>query len=190
MLKFYPFKQRLNSCLHSYTVIVLEHMFINSFLLSFHQICFYEFTDEKIMHHMGASRKELHIPLRSLLTSIPPTQAALYPFGGALVTTLTMVTVDWVGFWSMWMGWTWPPPPATKARVLPEGSTVGWAGAAMMTGWALTGEPTQNQQFYHVEDFIYVPLKKFCLCSCVRRCMLTWGALRVPVLGYRCQFAS
>lgn len=83
------------------------------------------------------------VPLRSLLPSAPPMQAALYPFGGLevvtsglLVTTRTMVTEDWAGFWSTWMGCTWPAPPGTKARAFPgpEGRTVGWGGAAMMTG--------------------------------------------------------
>lgn len=85
--------------------------------------------------------------LSSLLPSAPPTEGALYPFGGLevrgpLVTTRTMVTEDWGGFWSTWMGWIWPPP-GTKARAFPgpEDMTVGWGGAAMMTCWALTGDP-------------------------------------------------
>lgn len=95
--------------------------------------------------------RQAQVPLRSLLPSAPPKQGALYPFGGLevsglLVTTRTMVTEDWGGFWSTWMGWTWPVPPGTKARAFPgpEGRTVGWGGAAMMTGWALTGEPART----------------------------------------------
>lgn len=129
------------------------------------------------------------VPLSSVLPSAPPTEGALYPFGwlevrGALVTTRTMVTGDWVGFWSTWMGWTWPPPPGTKARAFP--GPEGWGGAAMMTCWPLTGEPTQRQM--QITMLVYV--KAFvCVFQCIV-CRLTWGTLRVPVLRYRCQFVS
>lgn len=113
----------------------------------------------------------LAVPLSSLLLSTPPcspgtvapTEAEPYPFagwesGGALVTTRSMVTEDWGGLWSRWMGWTWPPPPGTKARAFPkpEGRIVGCGGAAMMTGWALTGDPTKRAIKYSSWNTIHV----------------------------------
>lgn len=50
--------------------------------------------------------------------------------------------------WRKGIGWIWPPPPGTKARAFPgpEGRTAGCEGAAMMTGWALTGDPTESEE--------------------------------------------
>lgn len=56
----------------------------------------------------------------------------------------------------------------------------------------LRGE--KHKQFHlfivYVKPFRYVSLNMFCLHLCAPVCRLTWGALRVPILRYRCQFAS
>lgn len=75
----------------------------------------------------------------------------------------------------MCKGWTWPPPPGTKARAFPwtEERTVGRGGAAIITGWALTGEPAQiqirNNKFGHL---MAQRNKNMCIFDCVRRVRL------------------